>query len=222
MAYTQVDPARLRGEALTRWYLRSPADIEQERQDTAAQRHNDFFAATPPAGSVQGFGRGGPGGTNGGPHSDITWVATGPNRWSSQPRSSDRSQFDPFWGQDGNTDALRAGDRGYTQLAANVWDCAGCHAGPTRPPPPSTSTPPKKPPPPYSAPWTPTSPPRKPAKPPPRQCAMQNMNDSRICSREPGVAWKSVCLQSAAEREAHCIASDGEIGWPPLNTHDRW
>jgi hypothetical protein len=32
MAYSQVDPARLQGDALTRWYLRSPADIEQEQQ----------------------------------------------------------------------------------------------------------------------------------------------------------------------------------------------
>ncbi len=32
MAYGQIDPARLDGDALTRWYLRSPADIEEERQ----------------------------------------------------------------------------------------------------------------------------------------------------------------------------------------------
>lgn len=62
--------------------------------------------------------------------------------------------------------------------------------------------------------------PRKPSKPHPPQCAQQNMDDSRICSREVG-AWQSVCLRSAADREAHCIASDGEVGWPPLETHDR-
>ncbi|MGZ6018221.1 MAG: hypothetical protein ACXWKO_06090 [Phenylobacterium sp.] len=43
MAYGQIDPARLDGDALTRWCLRSPADIEQERQAAAAQSYNDFF-----------------------------------------------------------------------------------------------------------------------------------------------------------------------------------
>ena len=32
MAFSQIDPARLNGEALKQWYLRSPADIEEERQ----------------------------------------------------------------------------------------------------------------------------------------------------------------------------------------------
>jgi hypothetical protein len=43
MAYGQIDPARLDGDALTRWYLRSPTDIEQERQADAAQRYADFL-----------------------------------------------------------------------------------------------------------------------------------------------------------------------------------
>jgi len=47
MAYGQIDPARLDGDALTRWYLRSPADIEQERQVSAAQRYADFFGDQP-------------------------------------------------------------------------------------------------------------------------------------------------------------------------------
>lgn len=32
MPERQIDPARLEGEALRRWYLRSPDEIEQERQ----------------------------------------------------------------------------------------------------------------------------------------------------------------------------------------------
>jgi len=44
MASSQIDPARLSGDALSRWYLRSPADIEQERQTGAAQRYDDFFS----------------------------------------------------------------------------------------------------------------------------------------------------------------------------------
>lgn len=43
MAYGQVDPARLQGEALTRWYLRSPAEIEQERREASERAHDEFF-----------------------------------------------------------------------------------------------------------------------------------------------------------------------------------
>lgn len=47
MAFGQIDPARLEGDDLRRWYMRSPADIEQERQKAAAQRYQDFFGAGP-------------------------------------------------------------------------------------------------------------------------------------------------------------------------------
>jgi len=43
----QVDPARLEGEALRRWYLRSPEDLELERQAAEAQRYDTFFDPTP-------------------------------------------------------------------------------------------------------------------------------------------------------------------------------
>ena len=46
MAYGLIDPARLDGDALTRWYLRSPANIDQERQTAAAHRYDDFFGRT--------------------------------------------------------------------------------------------------------------------------------------------------------------------------------
>ena len=95
MAFRQVDPASLHGEALRRWYLRSAADIEQERQAAAAKRHDVFFggagAADPdpgisrkpksPAGDVDpGFSRGP---TVPVPDVDpgISWSPVGPNRW---------------------------------------------------------------------------------------------------------------------------------------------
>lgn len=43
MAERQIDPARLEGERLRRWYLRSPDEIERERQAAAEQRHASFF-----------------------------------------------------------------------------------------------------------------------------------------------------------------------------------
>jgi hypothetical protein len=43
MPYNPVDPANLEGEDLTNWYLRSPQEIEQQRQASAQQRYQDFF-----------------------------------------------------------------------------------------------------------------------------------------------------------------------------------
>lgn len=38
-----IDPGSLQGDALTQWYLRSPADLERERQEAAARRYQEFF-----------------------------------------------------------------------------------------------------------------------------------------------------------------------------------
>jgi hypothetical protein len=43
MPETWIDPGSLEGDALTQWYLRSPADIERERQEAAARRYQNFF-----------------------------------------------------------------------------------------------------------------------------------------------------------------------------------
>lgn len=51
MAERQTDPARLQGEALRRWYTRSPADVEQEQQNRYDQRHREFFGAPAANGS---------------------------------------------------------------------------------------------------------------------------------------------------------------------------
>lgn len=227
MADRQVDPSRLQGEALRRWYLRSPDDIAQQRQAAAALRYDDFFGITRRTDPNPGFRpeienpASNPGlglaSRSEAPRQDVepgfAWAQVGPNRWSSRPASSS-SGFHP-------NDSLQLGDANDHQtgmrLAASGSFCAACHSSGLPPPPPVLANPPDWPR------WTPGPDltPRKPAKPHPAQCAMQNMRDSRICSREPGDAWKSVCLQSASDREAHCIATDGEVGWPPLETHDR-
>ncbi len=46
MAERLVNPSRLEGDALRRWYLRSPDEIERERRDIAEQRHAEFFGAS--------------------------------------------------------------------------------------------------------------------------------------------------------------------------------
>ena len=48
MAYGQIDPARLHGEALRRWYERMPADLDAEREAAAAHQHQMFFGGLRP------------------------------------------------------------------------------------------------------------------------------------------------------------------------------
>ena len=47
MPRQQVDPARLEGDALRRWYLRSPEEIEEQRRLAAAERYAEFFDGSP-------------------------------------------------------------------------------------------------------------------------------------------------------------------------------
>lgn len=47
MANDPIDPASLEGDALQRWYSRSPFDIERERQARDRQRYIDFFGRDP-------------------------------------------------------------------------------------------------------------------------------------------------------------------------------
>lgn len=98
MAERQIDPSRLQGEALKRWYLRSPQNLEQERQAAAAQRYDGFFRTAPGADIDPGISRRpvspardvdpGIGLNPGRPGIDIdagiSWVPTGPNRWRKQ------------------------------------------------------------------------------------------------------------------------------------------
>ncbi|WP_395671828.1 HNH endonuclease signature motif containing protein [Phenylobacterium sp.] len=46
MARRPIDPARLNGEALTRWYLRSPAEIQRERDQAEADSWHDYQLET--------------------------------------------------------------------------------------------------------------------------------------------------------------------------------
>ena len=46
MAERLINPSRLEGDDLRRWYLRSPDEIERERRDIAEQRHTEFFGAS--------------------------------------------------------------------------------------------------------------------------------------------------------------------------------
>src|SRR4051812_25607009 len=92
-----TDPASLQGDALAQWYLRSPADVERQRQAAAAQRYQDFFHGGAGNAPDRGFGREvpassqdiDPGFAMTAPASSqdidpgFTWVPAGPNRWRS-------------------------------------------------------------------------------------------------------------------------------------------
>lgn len=49
MSLRQDDPAELTGDALRRWYLRSPEEIEDARQTAADARYTAFFEGSPSA-----------------------------------------------------------------------------------------------------------------------------------------------------------------------------
>ena len=214
MAFGQIDPTRLRGDALTRWYLRSPAEIEEERRQQAGQAYNAYFG--------QGETRPDPGLAADGadvPPADRTppgWTQIGPNRWRSDSSSPD----DPPKLTNASTD-------GSYQLAAAIspsfWDywspqgCASCHG----------YTPGSLPPIGGQSPRPPTYSPRSgggaasggsSGEPRQRypQCERQERQDRGICAQQPTEPAKAACNASATERRVWCDTHQGEIGEPDL------
>jgi hypothetical protein len=105
-----IDPGSLEGDELTRWYLRSPAAIEQERQAAAARRYQEFFygpSGTDPDRSVAGEApasevdvdpdfTGPPPSASGDADPRFTWVAVGPNRLRSVRLANDGQSANPL------------------------------------------------------------------------------------------------------------------------------
>lgn len=105
-AFGQVDPARLHGETLRQWYLRSPQEIEMERQRAEEQKHQAFFGQlrTPSPADLTPLGA--PPATEG--FRREARIYPGEPRRLSQPQT--------------------------TQLASNDWACASCQRpAPTAP-----------------------------------------------------------------------------------------
>lgn len=105
-----IDPGILEGGELTRWYLRSSAEVEREREAGAAKRHKEFFYGPSGAGSDPGFADEPPAtyrATDRGfvaPHPStsryvdpgFSWVRAGQNRWHGERIAADaRSAFTP-------------------------------------------------------------------------------------------------------------------------------
>jgi len=212
MAYSQVDPARLQGDALTRWYLRSPADIEQGRQELADQKYKDFFAPTPPSPLAAGTSQVATF-TRVADEPSTLWMASGPNRWSSQRATSDYLRPSQALAANGSV-ARTLGPGAQAQAAGDGHICRGCHWGGVPPLPPGGM---------FSFRDIPPSTPSTPSKPPEpdrKQCEQQLQTDTDICAQQPNNASKGICREDAMKRYAHCRKT-GEVNEPYLFTVGR-
>jgi hypothetical protein len=198
MAYGQIDPARLDGDALTRWYLRSPGDLEDERQAAAAQRYADFFGNT----SRPSTGRDSTSAAR--PSTDLDDAQFGPTvrRPVGYGASFDDGVYHPD--QDNVQKA---------PAAATAWSCPSCHIPLPLPPQLEPLAPLfRKIPPSWSG---PAPEPRREKYP---QCEMQERQDRGICAQQPTEPAKAVCNASATDRRVWCEEHQGEIGSPDLTT----
>lgn len=197
MAFSQIDPARLEGDALRRWYLRSPEDVEREQSRRAEHSYSEFY---------------------GGLRNLRQPASSAPNR----PRSA--SGFDSTdRGGSAQTDVGAAAPQsmgsGARRPRATVDDCVDCHGRlPPRPQISGMLPPFGKLPLPGGFPVFRDLPGGAP--PPPRreerkQCEMQENSDRGICSQQPTEPAKAVCYSNIAPRRDHCNQT-GEIGIPSL------
>ena len=104
-----IDVGSLEGDALARWYLRSPADIEQEREDAAAKRYQTFFYGPSGANPDAVTARDAPAADRGVDHNlaeplpstshdvdpGFTWAQAGPNSFQSVRLTSDDYSGEP-------------------------------------------------------------------------------------------------------------------------------
>lgn len=213
MAFGQIDPARLEGDALRRWYLRSPAEIGEERQQALSHTHDAFFSSRNDDESsvldpkFQGRLASTPGNAAG------QWTSPRDDRWRAENASpqapSSRYQM------------VAASPRGFL----DYWGfkgCQNCHG--YRP----ETLPPYRGHFPFPSDYSLRSGRSDGSRGRsegegsggrnPKQCAVQYENDSSICRRLPAAAARQRCWKSAAGREAYCIKSKGEVGYPRLIT----
>lgn len=209
MVYSQLDPARLHGAELTRWYLRSPADIERERQEATDQKYKDFFApATTSPFATDRSQVANSGDVENEP--STLWFASGPNRWSNQAATPNAFRPNEALAANGSPGtALGAGARARPVGGDPI--CRACHGGGVPPLPPGGI---------FSFRDIPPSSPSSPSKPPEpdrKQCEQQLQADTDICSQQPNNASKGICREDAMKRYAHCRKT-GEVNTPYLFT----
>jgi hypothetical protein len=207
-----VDPMSLQGDALRRWYLRSPDDIEQERQAAQDKKYEAFVAGIRPGAATQIAATPSFQASTAPENYGVLWEATEPNRWRGEKLSSDGPGTVSPMAQ--YRLASAAGQA--ASAVAGAAECVTCHG---RVPPPL----------PFPLPFLPGGFPSfrdTPSAPPgggsPKrrlpQCDVQYDNDSETCRRLPTPAARGKCWESASERRGYCTSHDGEVGWPSLQT----
>lgn len=211
MAFSPVDPASLQGEALSRWYLRSPDEIEQERQAAQAQKYDAFFGGTEPAdwpttSSPPAYQD--PSAAIG---DDPNWAANGVGRWQGQ----DQSAYGPAGGSQSGQFQLAAASQ--PAAAPGIVNCPTCHG---RVPPPLPFPFPFLPGGPFfrDTPSSPSGGGSQPDRGDKKECYQQYESDSDICGRLRSPSDIAICRGTASDRYAHCIRPDGTIGFPHLET----
>lgn len=215
MTSGHVDPARLQGEALRRWYLRTADEIQAERASAARGAYDAFFRRPDRAASSV---------DNGDPGLAAPALAkTSAARSAASVRSlkqHDDGGNQPFGAMGGGR------TRAYVQVEPKspwFWDywsprgCANCHGytpdtlppvGGHSPLPPSHSRRSG------GAGGSGGSEPR----PEKRECALQYARDSTICGRLRHPSDIAICRSTASDRRAYCNKPDGTIGVPHLET----
>jgi hypothetical protein len=203
----QIDPARLEGDALRRWYLRSPEDIEGERLRRAERSYSEFYGGlrklSQQASSAPS-------------HSQF---ATG-----SDPASARDGAFQVA-AYDAPAHSPRPAASGPRKPQATPDGCIDCHgAWPSVTPPPGMLPPFGKFPLPGGFPMfrdLPGAMPSGPRNEGRKECELQERTDRDICGRQPTPQDKAICHASATRRRAYCDTRDGTIGHPSLDTANR-
>ncbi len=222
MTFGQVDPARLQGEALRRWYLRSPAEIEDERGRADARAYSVFFSRA--GGSLKASAKPAPyDDADAAPNLESAQRATGDYRWHDERLPADQ-RLSPMSGP-----SVGGGYQVAATAPPGFWEhwgvpgCANCHGytPETLPPfgghfpfPPGVS--PRS----GSSGGSGGSTPSEPRRDGRGQCEMQDRNDRGICVQQPTERAKAVCHETATERRAYCDRT-GLIGEPNLYTARR-
>lgn len=211
MAFGQIDPARLEGDALTRWYLRSPADIEEEKRRAANAAYDAFFSqpedpqsdggpepAPMPAAAPD---------DRGSTVADLHWRQTGPNRFTGE-RASEPV---PVSGADTNGFQLAAATFP-TWGRWPIMGCTNCHNPQSGDLLPGSIPGPR---PPMFSPRDGGSGGGSSSRPgewsDKQQCNQQFINDRRICQR----TGSAQCWENQMNRLDYCNRT-GLIGKPPL------
>lgn len=206
MTFSPVDPASLKGDALNRWYLRSPDEIEQERQAAQAQKYDAFFGDAQPTDQPTTSSLPAYQGSSAPIGDGSTGAANTTNGWG----GLDLSAYAPT--SDSQSGYLQLATASQPAAPPGIVNCPTCHG---RVPSPLPLPIPLLP----GGPFFRDTPSGRSGGSPRRrfpQCDVQYENDSEICGGLPTPEARARCWPSASERKAYCLSHDGEIGWPML------